>query len=114
MKRDLGARLTELRATLGLTQKDFAEKIRVAKSYISSLEKSQRKVNVRLIKLVADTFGVNEEWLQSGTGGMFVQPKDEDLSVVVELYNQLHPELQKLVIKQLEVLLKISGKLEKD
>jgi transcriptional regulator with XRE-family HTH domain len=113
MKSDLGVRLTNLRTTLGMTQKEFAEKIRVAKSYVSSLEKSQRKTNDRLIKLIADTFGVSEEWLKTGTGGMFVQPKDKDLSVIVNLYNQLHPELQKLVIKQIEVLLKISKKIEK-
>jgi transcriptional regulator with XRE-family HTH domain len=113
MKRDVGARLTELRTALGLTQKDFAKKIRVTTSYISFLEKARRKTNERLIKLIADTFGVNEEWLTRGTGGMFVTPKDEDLSVIVGLYNQLHPELQKLVIRQLEVLLEISGSLDK-
>ena len=55
MDRDLGIRLTELRTTLGLTQDEFARKIRVSAGYITSLEQSKRRLNPRIIKLVADT-----------------------------------------------------------
>jgi transcriptional regulator with XRE-family HTH domain len=108
MNRELGVRLIELRTALGLTQEEFARKIRVSKGYVTSLERSHRELNPRLIKLIADTFGVNERWFQTGEGKMFTDPKDIGLSEVVALYNQLHPKLQKLVLEQLKVLLEIN------
>jgi transcriptional regulator with XRE-family HTH domain len=108
MERALGERLIELRTALGLTQEKFAGKIRVSKGYMSSLEQSHRELNARLIKLISDTFGVNENWLQYGIGEMFIDPKDTELTEIISLFNQLHPKLKKLVIKQLKVLLEIN------
>jgi len=108
MDRESGERLAELRSVLGFTQEEFARKIRVAKGYITSLECSRRKLNPRLVKLISDTFGVSERWLETGNGGMFTDPRDANLDEVIALYNQLHPKLQKLVIEQLKVLLEIS------
>jgi len=108
MDKALGERLIELRTALDLTQGEFAQKIRVSASYITSLERSYRKLNPRLIKLISDTFGVNENWLKTGKGKMFTNPKDVCLDEVIDLYKQLHPKLQKLVIKQLKVLLEMN------
>jgi len=108
MAKELGERLIELRTVLGITQEEFAKKIRVSTSYISSLEISKRKLNPRLIKLIADTFGANERWLTSGKGKMFNDPKDVSLEEVIALYKQLHPKLQKLVLEQLKVLLEMN------
>ena len=110
MNTELGKRLIELRSALGLTQKEFAQKIRVSEGYIASLERSHRELNSRIIKLISDTFGVNEKWLQNGKGNMFATsgPKNVSLDEVIAIYKQLHPKLQKLVIEQLKVLLEIS------
>ena len=93
---------------MGLTQEEFARNIRVSKGYITSLERSHRELNDRLIKLISDTFGVNEHWLKVGKGKMFTDPKDVNLEEVIGLYNQLHPELQGLVLKQFKILLKMN------
>jgi hypothetical protein len=58
--------------------------------------------------LISDTFGVNEDWLLSGNGVMFTDPKDVELTELISLFNQLHSKLKKLVIKQLKVLLEIN------
>ena len=108
MNIELGKRLIELRTCLSLSQEEFAKKIRVSAGYITSLEQSKRRLNPRIIKLIADTFGANEQWLQTGKGDMFTDPKDANLGEVIELYQQLHPKLQQLVIEQLKVLLEIS------
>jgi len=113
MTKELGERLIELRTALDITQEEFARKIRVSKGYISSLEISKRELNPRLIKLISDTFGVNERWLQTGKGKMFTNPKDVNLNEVISLYKQLHPKLQQLVIEQLKVLLEMN-KIPKD
>ncbi|MDR2364211.1 MAG: helix-turn-helix transcriptional regulator [Spirochaetaceae bacterium] len=110
MNTGLGTRLIELRSALGLTQEKFAEKIRVSKGYMSSLEQGHRELNFRLIKLIADTFGVNETWLATGEGVMFVNKKNIELMEIVDLFNKLHPDLRPLVIEQLKILLKINNK----
>ena len=108
MNKNLGERLYKLRSALNLNQEEFAKKIRVSKGYITSLENSHRELNSRLVKLISDTFGANEDWLQTGKGKMFTEQKDVSLDEVVNLYNQLHPKLQKLVIEQLKVLLEMN------
>jgi transcriptional regulator with XRE-family HTH domain len=108
MDKALGERLIELRTALGLTQEEFAQKIRVSTGYIPSLERSHRELNPRLIKLISDTFGTNERWLKTGKGKMFTNPKDVKLEEVISLYNQLHPKLQKLVLEQLKVLMEMN------
>ena len=115
MDNESGDRLIALRSALGLNQKEFAQKIRVSRGYITSLERSHRELNDRIIKLISDTFGVNEQWLQKGKGSMFVtsKPRDTSLDEVIALYNQLHPKLQKLVIEQLKILLEMSHLHEK-
>ena len=105
---NLGERLKLLRTTLDLTQEDFARKIRVSKGYVTSLEKSVRELNPRLIKLISDTFGASEQWFKTGKGKMFTDRKDVSLEEVIALYNQLDPRLQKLVIEQLKVLLEMN------
>jgi len=113
MTNKLGERLIELRTVLDITQEEFARRIRVSKGYISSLEISKRKLNPRLVKLISDTFNVNERWLQTGKGKMLNNSKDISLDEVIDLYKQLHPKLQKLVIEQLKVLLEMN-KIPKD
>jgi len=109
MNKEAGERLYKLRTALNLNQEEFAKKIRVSKGYITSLECSHRELNNRLIKLITDTFGVNEQWMKNGKGNMFTeQKKNVGLDEVIALYNQLHPKLQKLVIEQLKVLLEIN------
>ena len=108
MDEKIGERLIELRSALGITQEEFARKIRVSKGYITALERSTRELNDRLIKLISDTFGVNERWLKAGKGKMFTDRKDVNLEEVIDLYNQLDPKLQRLVIKQFKILLEMN------
>jgi transcriptional regulator with XRE-family HTH domain len=108
MDKALGERLLELRTALDITQEEFAKKILVSKGYVTSLERSHRELNPRLIKLISDTFGANERWLKTGKGKMLTTPKDVKLEEVISLYNQLHPKLQKLVLEQLKVLMEMN------
>jgi hypothetical protein len=39
---------------------------------------------------------------------MLTDPKDAELMEIISLFNQLHPKLKPLVIKQLKVLLEIN------
>jgi transcriptional regulator with XRE-family HTH domain len=105
---NMGRRLIELRHVLGLTQQAFGAKIRISKGYVTSLEKNRQPINDRIIKLIADTFGVNTEWLKTGAGEMFFDPKNLRLTEVISMFNQLNPDFQNFIINQLKQLLEMN------
>lgn len=71
-------RLKELRLALGLKQKDIAEKIGVTPTTISRLEKGEREISRQQQVSICYAFNVNEEWLRTGEGSMFVEIDEEE------------------------------------
>jgi len=108
MDYDRSRRLLELRKALCLTQKEFGEKIHISKGYITSLEKNRQQLNDRIIKLLSDTYGVNDEWLKYGTGAMFFDPEKGKITEITALFNQLNPDFQNFIIAQMKILLQMN------
>jgi transcriptional regulator with XRE-family HTH domain len=100
-------RIVELRHALDLSQAKFAEKIKISKGYIGRIEQGSRRVNDRIIRIIALTFGVNERWLQTGDGPMFVPVEDANLNLAVSLFKKLDPAFQDCGIRQLDMLLEL-------
>lgn len=63
--------LKELRKALSLKQGEFAQRISTTQGHISDIENGRKELSDRTIKLICLEFGVNEEWLRTGTGEMF-------------------------------------------
>jgi transcriptional regulator with XRE-family HTH domain len=101
-------RLFEIRQVLRLTQKEFGEKIHISKGYVTSLEKNRQPLNERIIKLLADTYGVNPEWIKYGKNPMFFNPQKGKLTEIITIFNKLNPDFQNFVITQLKNLLKMN------
>jgi transcriptional regulator with XRE-family HTH domain len=108
MDTDAGRRLMELRHALGLTQEAFAAKIHISRGYVTSLEKNRQTLNDRIIKLIADTFGVNAGWLKTGSGEMLLDPQNIRLTEMIGMFNQLNPDFQNFIIAQLKQLLEMN------
>jgi transcriptional regulator with XRE-family HTH domain len=108
MNIDMGERLIALRKALGLTQKTFGEKIHISKGYITSLEKSRRPLNDRLVRLICDVYSVNEEWLRTGSGSMFCNSPNAQLSEIISIFNRLTPDFQNFIYNQLKSLLEMN------
>lgn len=70
---NIGQRIKELRKMLGLTQKEFANRIGKSTISIAKWEAGDRTPDESTLKLIAKEFNVNEEWLKSGEGEMFVE-----------------------------------------
>lgn len=68
-----GSRILELRNTLGLSQGDFAKKISVDRSNLSTLERGARKLGPNISFKITQAFGVNPRWLETGEGEMFLK-----------------------------------------
>ncbi len=75
---DIGIRVKLLRKELDITQREFANRILVTPSYLSRVENGTEIPSDKVIKLVAYEFGVNEEWLLSGTGEMLTEIYEND------------------------------------
>lgn len=100
----INERVKVVRKQLKLTQKDFGQKICIAQTYLSQIEKGDREVTDKIAQLISLQFNVNENWLRTGQGEMFVPSHKE--SDFFEIFNSLTPESQDFVIKMAQELLK--------
>lgn len=74
----INERVRLIRNTLNLTQKEFGQKLTLAQTYLSQIEKGDREVTEKIFKIICFEFNVNENWLRTGEGEMFESiPKDE-------------------------------------
>ena len=64
-------RLKELRKELGLTQQEFADRLRISRSNVATYEVGKSVPGEATIALIVHIFGVNEKWLRYGQGPMF-------------------------------------------
>ena len=73
----MNERLKKLRRVLGLTQREFGERIGVKPNTISTYEIGRNEPIDAVISLICREFNVSEVWLRTGEGGIFV-PDDKD------------------------------------
>ena len=73
-----GERIKEIRKYLQLTLEKFGEKLGVGKTAISKIENTERGVTEQMIKAVCREFDVNEEWLRTGKGEMFIELTEQE------------------------------------
>ncbi|MGN4127986.1 helix-turn-helix domain-containing protein [Lysinibacillus sphaericus] len=79
-------RIKELRKELNLNQEDFGSAIGLTKSSVSNVEKGVRNVTEQHIKLITNAFNVNENWLRTGQGEIFVKQETFSLDEKAQQY----------------------------
>ena len=78
-------RIRILRKTLGFTQQEFADKIGLSRNFIAQLETGSKVPSDRTILDICKEFSVNEVWLRTGSGDMFLQEnKDTQISQMLD------------------------------
>lgn len=109
----MNSRIRELRKTLGLSQKEFAEKIGLKQNAISYMEKNGSTVTEQNIKTICSQFSVNESWLRTGSGKMFLE-NEKKQKEFFEIFDNLSPVLQDYLIKTAKDLLDTQVKMQLD
>lgn len=71
-------RIKALRKELGLTQEKFAKRINMKRNTIATYEIGRNEPIDAVISLICREYNVNEEWLRTGKGDMFVELPEED------------------------------------
>lgn len=69
----MNKRLKEVRKSLGLTQQEFADTIGSKRNTIAKYETETNVPSTAVISLICSKFNVNEEWLRTGKGEMFMK-----------------------------------------
>ena len=68
----MNERLKALRKELGLNQTAFADKIGLQQATYSTYETGQVELRESVLKTICYTYQVNELWLKTGEGEMFI------------------------------------------
>ena len=103
-------RIKELRKMLNITQKEFATKIGLKPSTLSDIEHNNCGISERVIIAICAKFHVNENWLRTGKGNVFIE-EDKKFNEFFELYKNLSSPLQDFLIQVTKDLLDTQDKL---
>lgn len=80
-------RIRKVRTEHGLNQDKFAKKLGLTKNYISLIETGGREPGGRTISDICRIFNVNEDWLRTGNGKMYVpQTRNQE---IIEFANRV-------------------------
>ena len=102
-------RIKEIRTILNKSQREFAKKVYVSNGYLSEIEMGNKEANNRLVHLISTTFSVNKHWLLTGEGRMFNSTSEEKLERITGLFNELYPEFQDFVLRQIDELIELQN-----
>lgn len=90
----VNARIKEIRKRAGLSQKEFAERLGVAQTGVSYMEKDGSNVSSASVKSICFQFNVNEEWLLNGSEPMYIEPDTFSLDDFVKSHGMTDFELE--------------------
>lgn len=107
-------RIKAIRQALGLSQKEFAEKMHLATNYISLIETGKNGVTDKYIYRVCEAFNANEVWIRQGGDkiNMFIEPTptNPNTQKLLEIVSNMSDEQ----IKQVYAVVKALYNEEKD
>ena len=91
----IGERIKQLRKELGMTQEKFADRIGLKRNSVALIELG-RETSDQTIFAIFREFRVNEEWLRTGAGEMFIPSPETVVDKLAEDY-RLCPEARAMV-----------------
>ena len=71
-------RVKQVRKVLNLTQQQFSDRLGIQRNAVANCESGRAELSDAVISLICRTYNVNEEWLRTGEGEMFVPRSRED------------------------------------
>ena len=117
---EMRKRIGQLRKSLGLTQKQFGEKIGVQRGTVTNYELGRNIPTETVRLMICKVYGVRRKWLETGEGEMFEQKtryeqawdmSEKYLSNENEMFRQrLISEISELSEDQLAILAEIVAK----
>ena len=103
----MNERIKELRKVLGLSQDEFGRRLGLTRGAITNIELNKTEPKPLLIDLICREFDVNETWLRTGEGEMFV-PISRDEEIEEFIGRLLHDEPDSFRKRLVSVLAKLT------
>ena len=102
----LNERINYLIKSLGMKKTAFAEKLNVSQAFVSQLCSGVKQPSERTIQDICTKFNVNEEWLRTGKGEIFIRlsRNDEISKFVGELMKEEEDSFKNRLIAGLAAL----------
>ena len=102
----MNERLKKLRKELDMTQQEFAEGIGIKRNTIATYESGRNEPIDAVISLICTKYNVNENWLRTGEGDMFVNLSysDEIAQFVGQLMTEEDDSFKKRLVSGLAAL----------
>ena len=98
----MNERLRKLRKSLDMTQQNFGARISVKGNTVAQWESGRNEPSDSTIFLICREFNVNEDWLRTGNGEMFVkETSDEEFMKVAKAVASGNTETDKAIRKVL-------------
>lgn len=107
-------RIKTVREALHLSQREFGEKLGVSRDVISNLEYNRVEPKELLLRHICDLYGVNEVWLKTGEGKMFLENSayNKKLDEALKIFQSLRPEFQDYALEQIKNLIALQEKIQ--
>lgn len=103
----MNERIKELRKVLGLSQDEFGRRLGLTRGAITNIELNKTEPKPLLIDLICREFNVNDTWLRTGEGEMFV-PITRDEEIEDFIGRLLHDEPDSFRKRLVSVLAKLT------
>ena len=108
----MNERLKILLNTLGLTMREFAQKLNVSTGLIGNWTSGSQQIPDVRIEQICFVFNVRREWLEKGEGEIFKPKRTEDellQELINTLFDELSPRGQEVFLGALKKRLEIHG-----
>lgn len=104
-------RMREVRKALKLTTAKMGAQIKFSQATVSLVENAKHpydrpeKISDNYIRMIVLTFGINEQWLRTGEGEMFLTtppgaPREALAAQVLELVEKVPPDELRRIVKE--------------
>lgn len=105
----MNERLKQLRKELKINQTNFAKQLGITQTAYSMIENGNNPLADRYIKVICSVFNVNETWLRTGEGEMFLfSPYQKEFT---EIFSNLAPGTQRYLLLMAKELLNTQNEL---
>lgn len=99
----IGYRIRYVRQYLDLTQEQFSERLGITAAHISRVEHGIGNFSIALVRLISKVYLINEEWILTGKGEMFisqcVNEKSAEYEQFIKELADINNQISKLIQK---------------
>ena len=81
-----GERMRAVRIALGLSQQEFADRLKLKRNSIAMIETKKRNPSARTISDTCRIFDVDPLWMETGEGNMFVSKSEDVVDLELDGY----------------------------